>query len=85
MDQSGGKAARRNKRGEKGEIKVKKIWINKANSFKEAEEFDIHYYMEMSKTERLETMQFLREIYGKMKDRRKYESRKGLRRFIKII
>lgn len=64
---------------------MKKIWINKARSFKDAEKFDIHYYMEMPAAKRLETIQLLREIYGKMKKGRGNESRKGLRRVITII
>ena len=40
--------------------------VNKANSFKEAERFDRKYYGSMSKIERLDTMQFLREIYHKI-------------------
>lgn len=60
---------------------MKKIWVNKANSFKEAEEFDNNYYLSMSASERLEIMQELRDIYYKIKN----ESRKRLSRFIKII
>lgn len=63
---------------------MKKIWVNKAKSFKDAEEFDIKYYLRMSKKERLETMQFLREIYYKIKGL-KNEGRKRLRRVIRII
>jgi len=61
---------------------MKKIWINKANSFKSAERFDQDYYLNMSENERLETMQYLREIFYKIK---KNENRKRLRRTIKII
>lgn len=68
---------------------MKKIWVNKAKSFKEAEEFDRKYYTSMTGEERLETMQFLREIYLKfflkIKKGSKDESRKGLRRTIKIL
>ncbi|MCK4352149.1 hypothetical protein KAW65_01950 [candidate division WOR-3 bacterium] len=60
---------------------MKKIWIHKANTWEEAKKFDENYYLSMSSKERLETMQFLRETYFKMKN----ESRKGLRRVIKII
>jgi hypothetical protein len=63
----------------------KKIWVNKAKSFKEAEEFDKNYYLAMSHLERLETMQFLREAYFKFKKGFKNESRKRLHRFVKII
>lgn len=63
---------------------MKKIWINKASSFKEAAEFDSAYYAKMSKVERISTMQFLREVYDKLKVSRN-ENRKRLRRVIKII
>jgi hypothetical protein len=39
-----------------------KIWVNKSNSFKEAQEFDDSYYLSMTPTERLETVQF-RDIW----------------------
>ena len=63
---------------------MKKIWINKADSFKEASAFDSAYYLKMSKTERISTMQFLREIYFKFKAPRN-ENGKRLRRVIKVI
>jgi hypothetical protein len=63
---------------------MKRIWINKASSFKEAEKFDVDYYLGMSEAERLETLQLLREAY-KIRKGHKGESRKGLRRLIKII
>ena len=64
---------------------MKKIWINKANSFKEAERFDKEYYLSLSVSKRFETMQLLREIYFKIKKGFKNENRERLRRFIKII
>lgn len=64
---------------------MKKIWGRKANSFQEAEYFDRLYYRAMSKAERLETVQFLREEYLKIKGRLKDESRKGLRRILKVV
>jgi len=63
---------------------MKKIWLHKTNSFKEAEEFDAAYYMKMSKAERISTMQLLRENYYKLKAPRN-ENGKRLRRVIKII
>ena len=62
---------------------MKKIWMKKANSFKEAAEFDSAYYAKMSKAERIDTMQFLREIYLKFKAPRN-ENGKRLRRVIKV-
>ena len=64
---------------------MRKIWVNKADSFEEAEKFDENYYQAMSPEQRLETMQFLREIYTKIKRGRTGEDRKRLRRTIKII
>ena len=45
----------------------KKVWVNIAHSFKEAEEFDMNYYQTMARKERLETIQLLREQYFKIK------------------
>lgn len=65
---------------------MKKIWVYKTDSFREAEEADASYYLKMSKRKRLEIVQFLREAYYKMKKTFKNnESRKRLRRIIKII
>ena len=63
---------------------MKKIWIHKANSFKEAAEFESAYYAKMSKAVRIGTMQLLREIYHKLKGPRN-ENGKRLRRVIKVI
>ena len=62
-----------------------RIWVNKARSFEEAEKFDENYYLAMSEVERLETVQYLREMYYKMKGNLKDEGRERLRRIIKII
>ncbi len=64
---------------------MKKIWINKAKTFKEAQDFDRNYYYKMSSSERLEIMQFLRNIYSKFEENINNESRKRLRRVVKII
>lgn len=64
---------------------MKKIWVNKADSFREAEKFDEDYYQAMSEIERLETVQFLREMHHKIKGDLKNEGRERLRRVIKII
>lgn len=63
---------------------MKKIWIHRANSFEEAEEFDLEYYLEMSGEERLNTLQYLREMYFKIRGKRN-ACRKRLRRVIKVI
>lgn len=59
----------------------KRIWVNIAHSFKEAEDFDDKYYFLMSPQERLSDVQFCREIYAKIKN----ASRRRFRRVIKII
>ncbi len=63
----------------------KKIWINKTYSFSEAKQFDDSYYLSLSSSERLETVQFLRDECHKFKKGRSYESGKRLRRVLKII
>ena len=64
---------------------MKKIWAHKANSFKKAKDFEVKYYSDLSGSERIDIVQFLREQYFKLKRRLKDESRKGLRRSIKIV
>ena len=64
---------------------MRKIWINKANSFKKAEDFDNKYYFNLRASERLDIVQFLRESYFKIKGRTSNAGRKGLRRSVKII
>lgn len=63
---------------------MKQMWINKADSFKEAAKFDAAYYAKMSRAERIDTMQFLREVHHKLKAS-KIEDGKRLRRVIKVI
>ncbi len=63
----------------------KKIWVNKSNSFAEAQEFDDSYYLSRTPTERLETVQFLREELWKLKKDKNHEGRKRLRRVLKLI
>ena len=64
---------------------MKKVWINRAGSIADAEEFERDYYSEMSSSERLETVQFLREAYFKIKKGSRDEGRKGLRRVLNIV
>lgn len=64
---------------------MKKIWMHKTSSFKKAESFNEKYYFDMSSSERVGTVQLLREQFFKLKGRLKNESGKGLRRSIKII
>ena len=62
---------------------MKKIWINKCKSFKEAHEFDDHYYQSLTPEERLDIVQYLRLNQYKMDT--KNARRKRLRRSITII
>lgn len=64
---------------------MKKIWVHKTGSFKKAKDFEVKYYSDLSGSERIDMVQFLREQHFKLKGRLKDESRKGLRRSIKII
>jgi len=64
---------------------MKKIWINKADSFKRADEFDQEYYLKMKPSERLDIMQNLREEHFKFKGKAKKNGRTRLRRVLKII
>ncbi len=61
---------------------MKRIWVKKSNSFKSASQLDTNYYLSMSPSKRLETMQFLREIALKLKNEK---NRERLRRVIKIV
>ncbi|MEW6686045.1 MAG: hypothetical protein AB1393_07560 [Candidatus Edwardsbacteria bacterium] len=64
---------------------MKKIWLKKTDSFDEAEGFDNNYYLKMNSSKRLQIMQFLREEYFKIRKEIKDESRKGLRRTVRVI
>jgi hypothetical protein len=64
---------------------TKTIWLNKANSFKEAQEFDAAYYLELSSKERIETIQVLREAHFKSTGMSFGEDGKRLRRVFKVI
>ena len=64
---------------------MKNIWMHKANSFKEAEEFDAKYYRSMPSSKRLDMVQALRDLYFKMRGISKDECKKRLRRVIRVI
>jgi hypothetical protein len=64
---------------------MKKIWINKAKSFKEAREFDDAYYLNFSSTERVENVQILREEFFKTRGLKFCEDGKRLRRVFRVI
>ena len=64
---------------------MKKIWVNRARSFKEAEDFDIAYYASLSSTERVESVQILREEFFKSNGLEFREDGKRLRRVSRVI
>ncbi len=65
---------------------MKKIWVKKMKSFKEANEFNDEYYKRMTPIERLEIIQILREEYSKFsKKGMENGTSKGLRRVVRII
>ncbi len=62
---------------------MKKIWVHKASSFKEAERFERKYYRAMSAKERVDTVDWLRQVVA-----RKLKKSNGgtrLRRVITIV
>ena len=64
---------------------MKRIWINKAGTFKEAQDFDTAYYLGLSSEKRLETVQILREEYFKSNGLEFREDGKRLRRVFRVI
>ncbi|MHC4457341.1 MAG: hypothetical protein ACYS0I_09665 [Planctomycetota bacterium] len=63
----------------------KTVWLNKANSFKEAQKFDAAYYRRLSSKERIETIQLLRENHFKSTGMSIGENGKRLQRVVRII
>lgn len=63
----------------------REIWINKANSFEDAQEFDTAYYLNLSSAERVETVQVLREAHFKLNGLFRRENGKRLRRVLRVI
>ena len=61
---------------------MKKIWVHKAKSFEEAERFDERYYQAMSAKERVETVDWLRQVARKWK---KVHGGTRLRRVITVV
>jgi len=64
---------------------MKKVWINRAKSFKNAQDFDSAYYLSLSSTDRVETVQILREEYFKSHGLKFREDGKRLRRVFRVI
>jgi hypothetical protein len=63
----------------------RKMWIKKIDSFSEAQDHDLQYYLNMTPQERVETVQFLREQYFRFNGISTHESGKGLRRTARVI
>jgi hypothetical protein len=63
----------------------KTIWVNKANSFEDAQQFEAAYYLITSGTERIETVKILREAHFKSTGLYSRENRKKLRRVFRVI
>jgi hypothetical protein len=64
----------------------RKVWINKLNSFRKAEDFEVLYYLSMTPEERLTDVQLCREEYLKIKKGVILnEGGKRLRRVIRLI
>ena len=63
----------------------REIWVNKANSFEEAKEFDTAYYLNLSGAERVEAVQVLREAHFKSNGLFRRENGKRLRRVLRVI
>ena len=64
---------------------MKKKWIKKFTSFKQADKADMEYYLKMNPGERLASMQFLIETYRKLKGEKQDEINGRLRRVIRVI
>jgi len=62
-----------------------KVWLNKANSFEDARDFDSAYYQNLTSAERIETIQMLREAHFKSTGCLSHENGKRLRRFFRVI
>ncbi len=59
---------------------MKKV-VKISKSFKEAEEWDIEQWLSKTPEERMDDLQYLRELYYKVRN----ESRKGFQRVYRII
>ena len=64
---------------------MRKIWINRAKSFEEAQDFDNVYYLNLSSVERVEIVQILREEYFKNHGMNFREDGKRLRRVLRVV
>ncbi len=62
---------------------MKKVWVHKARSFKEAERFERRYYQAMSPNERVATVDWLR--LAARKDKKVKNGGTRLRRVVRIV
>jgi len=63
----------------------KKAWIHVAHSFEEAEAFEERYYRSLSRKERIETVDWLRQVYRKYRGMKKAHGGTRLRRVLRIV
>ena len=63
---------------------MKRIWAHVAKSFEEAARFDVEYYRAMSRSERLSTVQWLREAHRTLTQGSPRAGRARLRRFLRV-
>ena len=64
---------------------MKEIWVNKASSFDDARRFEKEYYKKFSASQRIETVQVLREAFFRSSGISFHGNRKRLRRVFEII
>ncbi len=64
---------------------MKEVWVNKAGSFDDARRFEKEYYKKFSASQRLETVQVLREAFFRSSGISFRGNRKRLRRVFEII
>ena len=64
---------------------MKEIWMNIAGSFDDARRFEKEYYKKFSASQRLETVQVLREAFFRSSGISFRGNRKRLRRVFEII
>lgn len=64
---------------------MKRIWVNKADSFEAARKFEAEYYRCLSSEVRVETVQLLREAHFKATGLEFGEDGKRLRRVLSVI
>ena len=62
-----------------------RIWVNRARTFAEAEEFDRAYYESMSGEERLDAVQQLREEFFRRQGIAEHEDGTRLRRVLGVL